>query len=108
LAALAVGVGVAETVVAVRKSNDFNSLPEMCTDDGNGHITGGARCEQADHDQRVATWTAVIGFSVGGALATTALILHFVEPRPVRGGVATSLGCTVDGFAPRVTCAIHW
>jgi hypothetical protein len=108
LAVAAVGIGILETVTAVRKSNDFNSLPEMCTDDGNGHIGGGQRCEQVNHDQNVATWTAGISYGLGAILTTTAIVLQVTEPRSPGGNRSAALTCGASGWFTGVTCVAHW
>lgn len=108
LGLVGLGVGVVETMVAVQKSKDFNKLPENCTDDGNGHIVGGARCEQVNHDQNVATWAAAIGYGVGGALAVTALVLHLTETEPSGSGKTASLSCGPHIGTAGVTCVAHW
>lgn len=107
LALAGLGIGVVETVVAVGKSRDFNRLPENCMDDGQGHIRGGSRCEQADHDQRVATWAASLGYVLGGAFAITAVALHLTET-PTASARAVSLTCAGQILVPGVSCAARW
>lgn len=108
LAFAALTLGVVETVVAVRRSNDFNSLPELCTDDGHGHIQGGPRCEKADHEQQVATWVAGISYGLGAVLAGTAVVLHLAEPRRSIIGGSARLACGAAGAFTGVTCVAHW
>jgi hypothetical protein len=109
LAAVGIGVGVVETLTAIKKSNDFNSVPDNCMDDGNGHIRGGARCEQINHDQTFATWTAAIAYGLGGALAATGLILHLGETQPAKQGhTSASVACGVSASLAGATCVGHW
>jgi hypothetical protein len=108
LAVVGLGVGVVETLVAVGKSKDFNSLPDNCMDGGNGHIVGGARCEQVDHDQRVATWAAAVGFGAGGVLAIAAAVLHLTQPRESPSSGTALLTCSPSISNAGVACAARW
>lgn len=104
-----VGVGIVETFVAIQKSKDFNRLPENCMDGGNGLILGGAPCVQADHDQRVATWTAAIGYGLGGLFGATAIVLHLTEPaRSPSPGQTAWLTCSPGVASAGVACTAQW
>jgi hypothetical protein len=102
-----VGVGVFETVVAVQKSRDFEANL-ACQDDGHGNIFGGPACVQADHDQRVATWAAAIGYSVGGALAIGAVLLHLTEPDAASPPRLARFSCDLRPSLTGATCTARW
>jgi len=105
----AVAGGGAENVLAAVKANNFAT--SHCTKDSQGHIAGGSSCEQLDRDQANATKLAIIGYSVGGALLVTALVLHLTEPSsaPARTALAA---CTptigAAGITAGLGCRLIW
>jgi len=104
-----VSLGIVETFVAIQKSKDFNRLPENCMDGGNGLILGGAPCVKADHDQRVATWTAAIGYGLGGMFGATAIILHLTDPGRSPSPRQTAwLTCSPGVASAGVACTARW
>jgi len=112
LAVAGVGLGVFETLAAIKKSKDFNTAASgSCMDDGKGDIRGGTVCQQIAHDQTVATWAAAISYGLAGAFATTGLILQFSEPAAESASARPwprRLACGLDGSLTGATCVARW
>jgi hypothetical protein len=116
-AALFIAGGIAGIVLHEQKVSDFDgktvpgTTTKRCAVESSG-VVGGDDCTSLANAANNWKIVAIVGFSGGGALAVSALVLHLTQPRPAiseEASTRTALSCSPAVVPlPGGTCTLRF